>query len=58
MRIDANRPQKMPIVTEQERKFYDSAMLENILLFRRLGYTVTPPKGFPKPPVPQFRDPD
>lgn len=55
---NANRPKKMPLVTEQELKFYDSEMLNNILLFRRLGYNLKPPKGFPDPPNPQFEDLD
>lgn len=34
IKVDANRPKKMPLVTEQELKFYDSEMLNNILLLR------------------------
>ena len=56
--LTTNRPQKMPLVTSEELKFFSPKMLENILFFRRLGYNVIPRKGFPKPPEPQFTDPD
>ncbi|MEY3334122.1 MAG: hypothetical protein RLZZ176_2425 [Cyanobacteriota bacterium] len=56
--INPNRPPKTPVVSQAELEFYDQKILDSILLFRRLGYGVNPPNGFPQPPNPQFTDPE
>ncbi len=56
--INPNRPKKIPIFSQEELETFSGEILDAMLLFRRLGYEVHPPNGFPKPPVPQFRDPD
>ena len=56
--LTTNRPQKMPVLSDAELEFYDQQTLDSLLFFRRLGYNLTPPKGFPDPPNPQFEDLD
>lgn len=57
MKIDRNRPRKMPRLSEEEIQNFNIETLQAIELLRSYGFLVVPAKdGLPKPPEVQFND--